>query len=425
MFFRYLINNIVLISIFLWYNNHLFKRKRNGKGSFINCICISILLVLKSFFNIFQSFETNLCLSVLVYLIISLAYFDSSLIKRSVFIGFYICATFISEINIYLFLNYLIRTYAINLNIWIYNILGSILSTLLLFCIVNFITEIKGIKELTDSKGIWYLIILPITSIIIVCSIIYFKILTINPLLVFLLTLGIIIYNLIICIGFTDILKSKNVLIENEQLKNQELYYKLLEEKFNNSRHFIHDFKKHINLINELIKNEDYNRIKEYISELYDEIKADENLVITGNQLIDLILNTNKQTLKQYDICIKHDVRVKNICTIKTIDFNIVFSNLLDNAIESCIKDNGHFIKIKLDKINDLIVLKVINPCNQYDPTLKTTKINKDYHGLGIHNIQRISYKYKGDTKFSYDDEYNIFTATVIFSTQSESNINL
>ena len=78
------------------------------------------------------------------------------------------------------------------------------------------------------------------------------------------------------------------------------------------------------------------------------------------------------------------------------------------------------FIKIKLDRINDLIVLKVINPCNNYNPSLKTTKSNKDYHGLGIHNIQRIAYKYNGYTNFSYDDEYNIFIATIIFNTQGE-----
>lgn len=364
--------------------------------------------------------ETNLFLTVLVHFIISLLFFESSLTKRAVFIGFYICATFISEINVYLLLNSLIRSYAVNLNIGIYNTLGSILSAVLLFYMVKLITDINGIKEITDSKVIWYISILPITSLIILYSVIHFNLLTIKPFFVFLLTLVIIINNFILCIGFTDILKSKNILIENEQLKNQELYYKLLKEKYNNSRHFIHDFKKHINLIDEFIKKEDYNKLKEYISESYEEMKADENLIITGNQLIDLIVNTKKQDLEQHNICIKHDVQIKNIDPIKTIDFNIAFSNLLDNALESCIKDNGHFIKIKLDRINDLIVLKVINPCNNYNPSLKTTKLNKDYHGLGIHNIQRIAYKYNGYTKFSYDDEYNIFIATIIFNTQSE-----
>ena len=420
MFLRYLINNLILISIFLWYNNHLFKRKKYDKWYSINCLCIVFLLIIKSFLNTMQYPETNLFLTVLVHFIISLLFFESSLTKRAVFIGFYICATFISEINVYLLLNSLIRSYAVNLNIWIYNTLGSILSAVLLFYMVKLITDINGIKEITDSKVIWYISILPITSLIILYSVIHFNLLNIKPFFVFLLTLVIIINNFILCIGFTDILKSKNILIENEQLKNQELYYKLLKEKYNNSRHFIHDFKKHINLIDEFIKKEDYNKLKEYISESYEEMKADENLIITGNQLIDLIVNTKKQDLEQHNICIKHDVQLKNIDPIKTIDFNIAFSNLLDNALESCIKDNGHFIKIKLDRINDLIVLKVINPCNNYNPSLKTTKSNKNYHGFGIHNIQRIAYKYNGYTKFSYDDEYNIFIATIIFNTQGE-----
>lgn len=422
MFFRYIINNIILTSIFLWYNNHLFQRKR--KWSYLNSLFIIFILVIKSLLNLFLSPQINLCSSILVYLIISISYFDSSVIKRFVFIGFYICSSFICEINIYLLLNYVLNLYKINLNIWIYNLIGSTLSALGLWCIVYLVAKIKDIKELADSKGIWYLIILPITSILIISSIIYFEILSINPILVFLLTLGIIIYNLVICIGFTDILKSKNILIENERLKNQELHYKLLEEKFNSSRHFIHDFKKHINLINEFISNSNYSELNEYISEINDEIRVDENFVITGNQLIDLILNSNNQTLQQYDICVKHDVRVKEIDTIKSIDFNIVFSNLLENAIEHCIRDDGHFIKIKFDNLNGLLVLKVLNPCHQHNSNLKTVKKDKDYHGLGILNVKRIAHKYKGYATFYYDDEYKIFTSTVIFNTQSKSKIS-
>ena len=38
MFLRYLINNLILISIFLWYNNHLFKRKKYERSYQISSV---------------------------------------------------------------------------------------------------------------------------------------------------------------------------------------------------------------------------------------------------------------------------------------------------------------------------------------------------------------------------------------------------
>lgn len=46
---------------------------------------------------------------------------------------------------------------------------------------------------------------------------------------------------------------------------------------------------------------------------MYKEIKKDENFVITGNQIIDLALNSNKDILSNYQICIRHDVKIREL----------------------------------------------------------------------------------------------------------------
>lgn len=413
MLLRYLISNTIYVVVFFWYNNKLFLKKNKEKHAVILLIA---LVVLKSFINLYTSFQLNLIVTIFTYLIISLTFFIGSLTKKFVFIGFYITTSFISEIIAFLILKLALPSYKIIIDSVIYSMMGSILSTVFLLIIIYIVTKVNDIRDMVDSKEFWYFITLPFTSIFIIYFIMHSNMLMINPNLCILITLSIIFFNIIICIGFSDIIKSRNIQIENERLKTQKLHYELLEEKFDNSRRFIHDFKKHINLINGYLNNDEFSELKSYLYELTEEIKNDEKFVITGNQVIDLALNSSKDLLSQYDIDIKHDIKIKDINPITAFDFNIVFSNILENSIESCVNCNGHFIKIKLELIDNLIILKVVNPCTQINENLKTMKNNIEYHGYGLKNIKTTVDKYNGSSSFEYDSDNHLFISTVIFN---------
>ena len=134
-----------------------------------------------------------------------------------------------------------------------YNLVGYGTSLLVLISFLYFVTKINNIKDTIDDKVVWYFIVAPVVSIAIIFWIVISKLLTNNPMLCMIITLCIIIYNLIICFGFADIIESKNNQIELKKLKIQELHYQLLEEKFDNSKKFMHDFKKHLNIIQDRI----------------------------------------------------------------------------------------------------------------------------------------------------------------------------
>ena len=66
------------------------------------------------------------------------------------------------------------------------------------------------------------------------------------PTLSFISTLGLLFSNFIIFKLFIDVIDSKNIQLDNELLRNKELIYemqnKMVEEKIENSKQFIHDF---------------------------------------------------------------------------------------------------------------------------------------------------------------------------------------
>lgn len=412
MFWTYFINNLILLFLFYWYSNKLFSQEKSKR---YRILVIVTLVTLKSIFNLYNIFQVNLLITIFTYFSISSFHFEGTITKKVIFIGFFIIVSFISEICASIFLVPLMKQYAILSNTFIHTFIGNFLSRVILFVIIYIITKINDIKNIMDTKGVWYFITFPVISIIIIYSIMHSNLLEINPTLCTIISFGIITFNIIICIGFADIIKSKNIQIENEKFKNQKLHYLLLEEKIDNTKQFVHDFKKHINILNGYINFQEFDKLKSYLNELSIEIKNEESFIITGNQIVDLSINANKNTLMEHSIEIKYDIKVKNIHPVSELDFNIAFSNIFDNAIESCIRTKGHFIKIKLRKINNLIVLKVINPCSKTKINYETSKKNKEYHGYGIKNINKIAQKYNGTATFEFDKENHIFISTVIF----------
>ena len=95
-----------------------------------------------------------------------------------------------------------------------------------------------------------------------------------------------------------------------------------------------------------------------------------------------------------------------------------IISNLLDNAIESCIKYNGNkFISLKILHEKEYILINVINTTsntkvNYNGSALKTSKEDKENHGLGTQIINDIAYKYNGNVKYEIVD--NQFIANVM-----------
>lgn len=413
MFLIYFTNNLILVALFYWYNKKTFIQNTFCKN---HSLILLVFILLKSTSNLYNSFPINSVFTILTYFGISYIFFKGSFTKKALFIGFFLIASFISEINSYVLLNALCKQYGLQNNSLFYLLIGNGFSRIILVIIVFLITRINDIKGIIDDKGFRYLIVFPIISLFILFSVIHSDLLNISPTIGLLISLGIIIFNIFICTGFAEIIKSKNIQIENEKFKRQELYYLLIEEKIENSKKFIHDFKKHVNIIDGYVKNQDIEKLKSYLNELSTEIKNDENFIVTGNQIIDLSLNANKNALTANSIDIKYDIKTKDIYPVSEFDFNIVFSNILENAIESCIRTNGHFIKIKLDNINQLLVLKVINPCNEMKKDFETLKENNEFHGYGIKNVIKIAKKYNGSADFKFDKDNCMFISTIIFN---------
>lgn len=180
-----------------------------------------------------------------------------------------------------------------------------------------------------------------------------------------------------------------------KQIDTQLRHYKALDDMKKEFHSFRHDYINHMQCVSALISSNKNEEAVQYINKLSNSKTMTEKPYESGNNILDSILTEKAEFAKECDteICLDglftHD--------FDPIDLCVIFSNALDNAIESCGKIGGHkVIDIKLNIQQGYQFISISNPTNEENDDLKTTKDDKIHHGFGINNIRNSVNKHNG-----------------------------
>ena len=213
---------------------------------------------------------------------------------------------------------------------------------------------------------------------------------------------------------------SHNVEILNKQLDYQWKHYNDIKKHQDEVKRHWHDIKRHSSLILNLIENEEYEKAKDYIRSITEEISEVENKKVSKNKIIDAILSNKIEECNLKNINLTMDIKIPEILNISDFDICVIFGNILDNAIEACenINNNeiGKYIDIKSKLINKQLYIYIENS-KEGDIIEKknkfiTSKKDKYNHGLGLENVKKSIEKYNGKIRINYDK--NIFKLSIL-----------
>ncbi len=207
--------------------------------------------------------------------------------------------------------------------------------------------------------------------------------------------------------------------IQSKIIKEQNLSYEKQNEIRKdyevNIRNTKHDIKNHLIALKSLNQNNN-TEIDDYIDSMLNKIELDNNYVNSGNFVVDSLINFKMQKL--YDTKVNTHIKV-NIPTeinISPYDLTVILGNLLENAIDAVLKckdEKKLSIIINYDKGNYTIMIdntyfgKIITNGDRY----KTTKKDKNLHGLGIESVKKTLEKYNTNLVLNHTD--NMFSAFV------------
>lgn len=144
-----------------------------------------------------------------------------------------------------------------------------------------------------------------------------------------------------------------------------------------------------------------------------DIIEKSSKIIDTGHPSIDSIIENKLNRCDELNIHTNLSYQYKKTININEIEIAVIIGNILDNAIEACLKtkniDKEIWGSITVDQQN--IIINIKNTAMDSN-NLKTSKTNKKDHGYGLKSISHIAKKYNGYAKFYFAD--NIFTSYVI-----------
>ncbi|MGX4598328.1 ATP-binding protein [Faecalimicrobium sp. JNUCC 81] len=220
------------------------------------------------------------------------------------------------------------------------------------------------------------------------------------------------------------ILEKEKVVIE-EKIKAQYNYYERIKKNQGRTKRLYHDLKNHLLCINNIDTNENASK---YSMELEKEIEKIEYIYNTKNDILDIILK------EKNDICIDNnidffaDINFEKCNFVQMIDVCSIFSNILDNAMEAClkIKDSERKIYIRGTIVKNYFVLKSvnskINDIKTDDNNIISSKTDRDFHGIGLKSVENSLNKYNGE--FRFKDLGNEFELDIYIPIESEVNLN-
>lgn len=281
-------------------------------------------------------------------------------------------------------------------------------------------------KDFVKSKSS-FLLLLPLVSVMMLLSIVSLaekQNIPDNMYLILMSTTILLLYsNFVVFWVHESVIRAQR---ENFELKLQSQkaeidseYYRVLQNHYDNTNIVIHDIKRHLITIKDFAENQDTDRIREYIENLYGEYQIKHLKKYSENKLINVIVNRFVNTASNVDVDLNCDIRNVDFSNIPDSSITAILDNLLENAIEASKNSTDKFVELNIKESNEnFIVISVCNSCAD-KPEFKngeiiTTKKNKDIHGFGIKSVRRIVKSLGGSVNHAFDENKMIFTFNVI-----------
>lgn len=210
----------------------------------------------------------------------------------------------------------------------------------------------------------------------------------------------------------------------NSQLLIKMQHYTDMEENQKITRKLLHDMKNHLGVINSFLYDNDIVGAQSYLDNVSEVINSLRPHTFCENKIVNSILNNKYKCFINLDIKTDISVYLPNYVSISQTDLCSIFSNTIDNSVESCKKiqdKNKRYINIK-SKVNKGYFVYTIensrtNPLDVHGSKFMTDKKDSFMHGYGIDIIRNIVNKYNGNMDIECGN--NRFSIVIIIKISS------
>ena len=205
--------------------------------------------------------------------------------------------------------------------------------------------------------------------------------------------------------------------VSDYQIDIVEKHYEEVDYMYQQTRGWRHDYHNHIQTMKAYLEMSKLDELGEYLNKLDKDLMGVDQVIKSGNTKIDAALNSKISLARKKGIKVNAKAVVPKEIPLSEVDLSIIIGNLMDNAMEACLKiddEEQRFIRIYLDVLKGNLYIYVMNSVgsqlNKSGGKYISTK--KGSHGFGLMRLDNIVNKYQG--YLNRQDETNVFATEIM-----------
>ncbi len=194
---------------------------------------------------------------------------------------------------------------------------------------------------------------------------------------------------------FQKMIKAKKIEQQLEllqqQTKIQQTYMQEIKSRYELTRAFRHDMKNHLNILGNLLQKNQSENAYQYLKNLEQISDALTYPIHTNHVVVDALLSSKFSVATQKEIEIQCKLHIPKTNGINDLDWCILLSNAIDNAIQAncACKHEKKKICISGKQKGNFYLLCIENTCDRENQDIPK-------YGIGLSNIEMVAKKYQG-----------------------------
>lgn len=196
------------------------------------------------------------------------------------------------------------------------------------------------------------------------------------------------------------------------EIELEKAYHNKIKEMEAELRSLRHDMNNHMTVIKGLLYFEKYEELKEYFSEINDDLEKANQIPVLEEEAFAVLLYEKIKKAEEAGIVLELELS-REKSGIPSSELCSLAGNLLDNAIEAVQEiTEDKYIQFSFCVNEETTELFCKNPYEkslvEKDGRFFTTKKDKKNHGFGIQNMRRIVENHGGELKISHDSDFYV-----------------
>lgn len=225
-------------------------------------------------------------------------------------------------------------------------------------------------------------------------------------------------------------LKRQQLLLERQQtlyqqhIVRQEQHYEALVDQIERTKKVRHDLRHHVTVLSQMLLDNQVNDALDYLKQYEGTLNLSEKMIFSNYYKIDVIIRHFYTLARENGIEITVSVPLPEQLYIAETNLCIIFGNLLENALESCLRSSGGNSYIRLNTMlnHSWIVISMENtmsgrPVPYKEGFMSTKKTGRK--GIGLSSIHSIAQQYGGDTRFEILNDTTFFSQVLLINREN------